>query len=132
MTSALGMIVAQGIPLAPSLHLRLIALLIVEVVMVTTAVLLYVRWVQLKNQELDAWWTERRREGFSARTRALMEESERERRAAAGAAPPAERPATGGGPAMPGGPTMPAGPTVSSGPTAPGEPTAPDGPNATQ
>lgn len=95
MTAALGTLVAQGIPLAPSLHLRLIALLIVEVVMLTTAVVLYVRWIQLKNRQLDTWWTERRREGFSARTRASMEESERERRAAEGAEPPAGTDVTG-------------------------------------
>ena len=77
----------QGIPLAPPLHTRLIALVVVEVVLITTAVLLYVRWAQLKGQPLDEWWAGRVAAGFSPRTRALMEESERERRAAEGAAP---------------------------------------------
>lgn len=99
---AFATIVAQGAPLAPSLHLRLIALLIVEVVMLTTAVVLYVRWIQLKNQQLDTWWAERKTQGFSARTRALMEESERDRRAAEGAAPPAAEQPGGPGEERPG------------------------------
>lgn len=88
-TSALAVIVAQGIPLAPPLGVRLIAFVVVEVVLVTTAVLLYVRWAQLTHEPLDEWWEGRRRAGFSPRTRALMEEEERQRLAAeaAGTAP---------------------------------------------
>jgi hypothetical protein len=77
-------IVAQGIPLAPSLEVRLIALAVIEVVLLTTAVLLYIRWAQFKREPLDEWWAKRKQAGFSARTRALMEEEERERLAAEG------------------------------------------------
>ena len=84
--SALIGIVAQGIPLAPSLEVRLIALAVVEVVLLTTAVLLYIRWAQLKGEPLDEWWEGRKKAGFSARTRALMEEEERERLASGQAA----------------------------------------------
>ena len=79
-------IVAQGIPLAPSLEVRLIALAVIEVVLLTTAVLLYFRWAQFKREPLDEWWEKRKQAGFSARTRALMEEEERERLAAEGRA----------------------------------------------
>jgi hypothetical protein len=84
--SVLPAIVAQGIPLAPSLEVRLIALAVVEVILLTTAVLLYIRWAQFKREPLDEWWERRKRAGFSPRTRALMEEEERERRAAEAAA----------------------------------------------
>ena len=79
-------IVAQGIPLAPSLEVRLIALAVVEAVLLTTAVLLYIRWAQFKREPLDEWWERRKQAGFSPRTRALMEEEERERLAAEAAA----------------------------------------------
>ena len=72
--SALASIVAQGIPLAPSLEVRLIALVVVEVVLLTTAVLLYILWVRFKREPLDEWWEGRKQAGFSPRTRALMEE----------------------------------------------------------
>ena len=91
----------QGIPLAPPLHTRLVALVVVEVMLITTAVLLYVRWAQLKGQPLDEWWAGRVAAGFSPRTRALMEESERERLAAEGAAPAAEGAAPAGAAAPP-------------------------------
>ena len=81
-------ILAQGIPLAPPLQVRLIALAVVEVVLITTAVLLYFRWVQLKGEPLDEWWAKRKTFGFSPRTRALMEEEERERKAAEAATEP--------------------------------------------
>jgi hypothetical protein len=80
-------IVAQGIPLAPPLQVRLIALLVVEVILIATVVILYIRWAQLKREPLDEWWAGRKKAGFSPRTRALMEEEERERRAAEAAAP---------------------------------------------
>ena len=80
--SVLPAIVAQGIPLAPSLEVRLIALAVVEVILLTTAVLLYIRWAQFKREPLDEWWERRKQAGFSPRTRALMEEEERERLAA--------------------------------------------------
>ena len=82
MMTALATIVAQGIPLAPPLQVRLIALAVVEVILLTTAVLLYVRWAQFKREPLDEWWERRKKAGFSPRTRALMEEEEREHRAA--------------------------------------------------
>jgi hypothetical protein len=81
-TSALAGIVAQGIPLAPSLEVRLIAFAVVEVILLTTVVLLYIRWAQFKKEPLDDWWEGRKKAGFSPRTRALMEEDERERLAA--------------------------------------------------
>jgi hypothetical protein len=80
--SAAFHILAQGIPLAPPLNVRLIALVVVEVVLITTAVLLYIRWEQLTHEPLDEWWARRKTFGFSSRTRALMDEEERERRAA--------------------------------------------------
>ncbi len=91
-SSLLLAVVAQGIPLAPPLQTRVIALVIVEAFLITTSALLYVRWIQLKREPLDEWWAERRKRGFSARTRALMEESERERREAEAQS---EDPATG-------------------------------------
>jgi len=96
-SGALPILVAQGIPLAPSLTVRLIALLVIEVVLLTLVVLLYVRWVQLKNQPLDEWWAGRKAEGLAPTTLVEIEESERERLAAeeAAAAPP--RPAAPGG-----------------------------------
>jgi hypothetical protein len=92
--SALAAIFAQGIPLAPSLEVRLIALAVIEVVLLTTAVLLYIRWAELKKEPLDEWWEGRKKAGFSPRTRALMQEEERERLAAQRAAggPGAEDP----------------------------------------
>ena len=97
MSSALHVLVAQGTPLAPSLTVRLIALLVIEVVLLTLVVLLYVRWVQLKNQPLDEWWAGRKAEGLAPTTLVEIEEAERERLAAekAAAAPP--RPAAPGG-----------------------------------
>ncbi len=95
-------IVAQGIPLAPSLGVRLVALAVVEVILLTTAVLLYIRWAQFKREPLDEWWERRKRAGFSPRTRALMEEEERERvaaEAAAGGEASAAGPAATSGPA---------------------------------
>ena len=86
MIATVAAIVAQGIPLAPSLEVRLIALAVIEVILLTTAVLLYIRWAQFKREPLDEWWAKRKQAGFSARTRALMEEEERERRAAEGRA----------------------------------------------
>ena len=93
--SAFAVMVAQGIPLAPPLGVRLIALAVVEVVLLTTAVLLYIRWAQFKKEPLDEWWEGRKKAGFSPRTRALMEEEERERLAAeqAAGAPAGDAPA---------------------------------------
>jgi hypothetical protein len=89
--SAVVGILAQ-IPLAPPLSTRLIALAVVEVVLLSTAAVLYVRWVQLKNVELDAWWKQREALGLSAKSRYAMQASEEERRAAEGSAPPSEAP----------------------------------------
>ena len=66
--------------------MRLIALAVIEVVLLTTAVLLYVRWAQFKREPLDEWWERRKKAGFSPRTRALMDEEERERLSAKAAA----------------------------------------------
>jgi hypothetical protein len=74
--------VAQGIPLAPSLSTRLIALAVVEVVLLTLVVLLYVLWVQFKREPLGEWWARRKAEGLSPKTLVEIEDSERERIAA--------------------------------------------------
>ncbi len=108
--SALASVVAQGIPLAPSLEVRLIALVVVEVVLLTTVVLLYVLWARFKSEPLDEWWEGRKQAGFSPRTRALMEEEERERRAAeASSRPQAGAGAAGAGPPATAGPPGSAG-----------------------
>lgn len=88
---------AQGIPLAPALSVRLIALLIVEIVLLTLVVLLYILWIQFKGEPLGEWWARRKAEGLSGKTLGEIEESERER-IAAGAPPadPAESSAGGG------------------------------------
>ena len=97
MTGALGMLLAQGVPLAPPLIVRLIALLVIEIVLFTLVVLLYVRWAQLKNQPLDEWWAGRKAEGLAPTTLVEIEESERERLAVEGAAATQPRPAAPGG-----------------------------------
>ena len=96
MTGPLGILaapvatVAQGIPLAPSLSVRLIALAVVEVVLLTLVVLLYVLWMRYKREPLDEWWARRRKEGLSPKTLVEIEDSERERVAAG--VPPRESP----------------------------------------
>jgi hypothetical protein len=80
----LSPLVGQGLPLAPPLGTRIIALLVVEAVLLVTAALLYVRWVQIKEQPLDQWWAQRQAQGLQPRSRFLMEESEREQRGAEG------------------------------------------------
>ncbi len=47
----------------PRSRVRLIALAVVEVVLLTTAVLLYVRWAQFKHEPLDEWWAKRKQSG---------------------------------------------------------------------
>ena len=82
---------AQGIPLAPSVSVRLIALAVVEVVLLTLVVLLYVLWMRYKREPLDEWWARRQKEGLSPKTLVEIEDSERERIAAG--APAMEAPA---------------------------------------
>ena len=94
MSGALHIFVAQGVPLAPSLDVRLVALLVVELVLLTLVVLLYIRWVQLKNQPLGEWWAGRKAEGLAPKTLAEIEESERERLAAGQPAAAQPRPAS--------------------------------------
>jgi len=96
-SGALHILLAQGIPLAPPLVVRLIALLVVEVVLLALVVLLYIRWVQFKNQPLDEWWAGRKAEGLAPKTLVEIEESERERLAAEEAAAAQPRPAAPGG-----------------------------------
>jgi type VI protein secretion system component VasK len=74
--------VAQGIPLAPSLSVRLIALAVVEVVLLTLVVLLYILWMRYKREPLGEWWARRQKEGLSPKTLVEIEDSERERIAA--------------------------------------------------
>jgi hypothetical protein len=93
MTGELGMLLAQGVPLAPPLNVRLIALFVIEVALLALVVLLYVRWVQLKNQPLDEWWAGRKAEGLAPTTLVEIEESERERLAVEGAGAAQPRPA---------------------------------------
>lgn len=97
MSDALHIVLAQGIPLAPSLTVRLIALLVIEIVLLTLVVLLYVRWVQFKNQPLDEWWAGRKEEGLAPTTLVEIEESKRERLAAEEKAAAEPRPAAPGG-----------------------------------
>jgi hypothetical protein len=87
---------AQGIPLAPPLDVRLIALIVVEVVLLTLVVLLYLRWVQFKSQPLDEWWAGRKAEGLAPTTLVEIEASERERLAAEEAAATSPPAAPGG------------------------------------
>lgn len=109
MSGVLGIVVAQGVPLAPPLTTRLIALAVVEIVLLSTAAFLYVRWVQLKNVKLDEWWERRLKLGLSAKSRYAMQASEEERRAAAGDAPLAgdAPPAAGDAPQRSGGSSSP-------------------------
>jgi hypothetical protein len=92
-----GFLAANGIPLAPPLHTRLIALLVIEAALLLLVVLLYVKWVQLKDQPLDEWWERRKKYGLSRQTLFEIEESERQRRAAQGGTPPAPKPPGSGG-----------------------------------
>jgi len=96
-SDALHILIAQGIPLAPPLIVRLIALLVIETVLLALVVLLYVRWVQLKNQPLDEWWAGRKAEGLAPTTLVEIEESERELLAAEEAAAAQRQPAAPGG-----------------------------------
>ena len=102
MTELLGIVaapaakVAQGIPLAPSLSTRLIALAVVEVVLLTLVVLLYILWVQFKREPLGEWWARRKAEGLSPKTLVEIEDSGRERIAAGVPAADAGGPAGGG------------------------------------
>jgi len=70
---------------------------VIEIVLLTLVVLLYIRWVQLKNQPLDEWWAGRKAEGLAPTTLVEIEESERERLAAAEEAAAQPRPAAPGG-----------------------------------
>jgi hypothetical protein len=92
-----GFLAANGIPLAPPLHTRLIALLVIEAALLLLVVLLYLRWVQLKDQPLDKWWERRKKYGLSRQTLFEIEESERQRRAVQGGAPPEQEPPGSGG-----------------------------------
>jgi hypothetical protein len=80
--SALHILAAQDIPLAPPLNVRLVALLVIEAVLLTLVVLLYIRWVQFKNQPLDEWWAGRKAEGLTPTTLAEIAASDAERLAA--------------------------------------------------
>jgi hypothetical protein len=83
-----GFLAATSIPLAPPLGTRLLALLIIEAALLLLVALLYVKWVKLKNQPLDEWWERRKAQGLSRQTLFEMEQSERQRLAARGGAPP--------------------------------------------
>jgi len=82
-----GFFVASNIPLAPPLHTRLLALLVVEAALLLLVALLYFKWVQLRDQSLDEWWERRKKQGLSRQSLFEMEESERERLATQGGVP---------------------------------------------
>ena len=92
-----GFLVANNIPLAPPLHTRLLALLVIEAALLLLVALLYLKWVQLRDQSLDEWWERRKKQGLSRQSLFEMEESERERKAAQGGAPDGpQEPGSGG------------------------------------
>ena len=97
MTGLLTWVAAQGIPLAPPLHTRLIALAVIEVALLLLVALLYIRWAHFKNQPLDEWWARRKAQGLSRQTLFEIEESERERRATEAARPPEPKEPGAGG-----------------------------------
>ena len=63
------------IPLAPSLGVRLVALVVVEVVLLVLVVLLWILYERFKKVPVDEWWERRQRAGVSPRVRRMMEES---------------------------------------------------------
>jgi hypothetical protein len=70
---------------------------VVEVVLLTLVVLLYVLWVQFKREPLGEWWARRKAEGLSPKTLVEMEDSERERIAAGVPAMESPEVSAGGG-----------------------------------
>jgi hypothetical protein len=78
----IGFLAANTIPLAPPLHTRLLALLVIEAALLLLVALLYLKWVQLRDQSLDEWWERRKKQGLSRQSLFEMEESERKRLAA--------------------------------------------------
>jgi hypothetical protein len=92
-----GFFVANNIPLAPPLHTRLLALLVIEAALLLLVALLYLKWVQLRDQSLDEWWERRKKQGLSRQSLFEMEESERERLAAQGSAPAEQKEQGSGG-----------------------------------
>ena len=90
-------LIGSGIPMAPALGVRLLALLVIEAALLLLVVLLYVKWVQFKNQPLDEWWEKRKAQGLSRQTLYEIQESERERLTAQGGAPPEPKEAGAGG-----------------------------------
>jgi hypothetical protein len=63
------------IPLSPSLSVRLIALVVVEVVLLILVVLFYLKYDQLKKIPVDEWWERRKRAGVSPRVDRMMRAS---------------------------------------------------------
>jgi hypothetical protein len=84
------MSVLAQIPLSPSLHTRLIALLVIEVVLAVVVVASWLKYRQLKHVSIDEWFAERDRHA-SARVRRMMQESHEQWEAERGAAEAAER-----------------------------------------
>jgi hypothetical protein len=76
------------IPLSPPLNVRLIAFVVIEVVLLTLVVVLWIKYEQFKRISVDEWWDRRRRAGVSPRVERMMRESHdqylAERREAAG------------------------------------------------
>ena len=77
MSLALAGPLAQ-IPLAPSLSVRLVAFVVIEVVLLALAALLWVLYDRFKKVPVDEWWERRKRAGVSPRVRRMMEASHEE------------------------------------------------------
>jgi len=72
--SVLTTLLLAGIPMAPSLRTRLIALIVVEVVLAVVVVASYFKYRQLKAVSTDEWFAERDKHA-SPRVQRMMEES---------------------------------------------------------
>jgi len=68
------LIAASGIPLAPPLHTRLIAFIIVEAVLLVLVIASYLKYKQLKAVSTDDWFAERDKHA-SPRVKRMMQES---------------------------------------------------------
>jgi hypothetical protein len=82
--------ILAGVPLAPPLHTRLIALVAIEVVLVIVVVAAWFKYRQLKHVSIDEWFAERD-EHASPRVRRMMQESHEQYEAERRAAEAAER-----------------------------------------
>ena len=72
--SVLTALLLAGIPMAPSLRSRLIALIVVEAVLAVIVVASYFKYRQLKAVSTDEWFAERDKHA-SPRVQRMMDES---------------------------------------------------------